>query len=163
MSAPDSGLVRSCGVCTRIAGTLVRESNVFGARIMRGESPGAGMQICPDHVTLVVAVTAPRQLAAWLLAGAEAGASPTASCYLCEAAARAESDALRDGGGAGVSCSRHGPEKADPREVGRMRDLLARIAAGERMPRRDEAAALRAALIQRFSIHGSKAHVPKIE
>ena len=161
MSASASGRIRPCGICTRIAGTLVRESNLFGTRIMRGESLGAGMQICPDHLILVVAVTAPRQLAAWLLAGAEPVASSIGSCYLCEAAARAESDALRDGGAGGVSCPRHG--EPDVAESARMRDLLAQIAAGERVTYRDEVAALRAALISRFSVRGSNAHVLKLE
>ena len=119
------------------------------------------MQICPDHLALVVAVTAPRQLAAWLLAGAEPAAWAIGSCYLCEVAARAESDALREGGASGVSCPKHGP--ADPAEAERMRGLLARIAAGERLLHRDEVAALRAALIDRFSVHGSKAHELKLE
>lgn len=159
MSAADTPRVLSCHVCRRIAEAVIRESSVFGKRIGRGEARAAGMQICADHLAVVVAVTAPRQIAAWLLAGSGPTDSRPPSCYLCELAARTESEAPREPGG--VSCPRHGTP--DPVEAERMTELLARIAAGDRLPRLDEAATLRAALIERFSIRGSNAHVPRIE
>jgi len=161
MSAPDSRVL-ACTVCLRMVGALFKDAGLFGSRVGAGRAGERGMQICDDHLPLIVAVTAPRELAAWLLAASAYGNSPTdGRCYLCETAARAEAEALSQAGPRGVACGRHGP--SDPGEVGKMKDLLVRIAAGERLLYMDELSAIRAALIGRASMKGSQAHVLKLE
>lgn len=161
MSATATGRVRCCGVCLRVARALIEDSTVFGSRIAQGKAGESGMRICDDHLPLVVGVTAPAQLAAWLLDAINAEVRSNRTCYLCETATLAEADALKETVFRGVACPKHGP--ADAAEAVRMKDLLVRIAAGERLLYSEELAALRAALIVYASIRGNQAHVLKLE
>lgn len=161
MSAP-AARVLSCTICLSMVGALFKDAGIFGSRVGAGRAGERGMQICDDHLPLIVAVTAPRELAAWLLAASARANSPTdGRCYLCGTAARTETEALSQAGPRGVACGRHGP--TDPGEVGKMKDLLGRIAAGERLLYMEELSAIRAALIARASMRGSQAHVLKLE
>ena len=161
MSTP-ADRVLSCTVCLRTVGALFKDAGLFGSRIVAGKAGERGMQICDDHLPLIVAVTAPRELAGWLLeALGPRDEPPKGFCYLCETAIRAEAEALRQAGPRGVACGRHGP--SDSRELGKMKELLVRIAAGERLLYMEELSAIRAALIARASMRGSQAHVLKLE
>ena len=160
MSAPDSRVL-ACTVCLRMVGALFKDAGLFGSRVGAGRAGERGMQICDDHLPLIVAVTAPRELTAWLLNAFAPGPPEDGRCYLCEAEARAEAEAFLLAGPRGVACARHGP--SDPGEVEKMKELLVRIAAGERLPYMDELSAIRAALIGRASMKGSQAHVLKLE
>jgi hypothetical protein len=151
--------IRPCATCDRIADAVFRESASFGRRIAAGEDQGVNAGVCAAHLPMIVATTAPQQLAVWLSARLSNPVEDQA-CFLCEAARQGEA-AAAPGRPAGVPCARHGTP--DPGELEALKAVLDRIASGERLPHAREVSALRIALVRVASVRGSAVHIFRIE
>ena len=152
-----------CGRCLFLARAIIREAQAFGAR----QTDAGGLQegVCPDHLPLIVGMTAPRGLARWLRLGLQArsvrpDARTEPHCRLClaEQRARRECASIETGP---MACSEHGGVSAVSVEA--LSTWLDRIAAGERLAPDAEQAALRTALVLYASSRGTGAYIPRID
>lgn len=158
-------VVSACPACQAIADRLVALAASFGHLVATGHAVSPGLHVCVAHLPLVVDVTAPRELAAWLRASLVAGRVapewPSPECRFCTVETEAAAEVRSRSWSYGMACEEHANAALDSVEA--LLPTLGRLAAGERLPLRDEVTALRAALVRYASSRGTRAFVLRIE
>jgi hypothetical protein len=158
----SSPIPQPCPRCQTIARATIRAAQVFGSRI--SEDNAVAEYICAKHLPIIVGLTAPRELAKWLLLALEAERRDDPSrgnqlCALCVAANDSDPDTAPPPAGAAF-CRDHARGEGAERLV---RPYLDRIAAGEHLKPDVERAVLRSALVLYASVRGTTAFVQSID
>ena len=153
-----------CPACQLVADRLVALAASFGHGIANGQLTVPLRLVCAAHLPLVADFTAPRDLARWLSAvlavGASVVESGTSSCEFCVAETAALDEVRAERWSYGVACGRHAG--LAPEGIDAVVAELDRIASGEHLPQREEATALRTALVRYASVAGTKAFVRRM-
>jgi hypothetical protein len=158
----SSSIPQPCPVCQRIARATIRAAQLFGSRIARENA--VAEYVCAKHLPIIVGLTAPRELARWLLLALDATRREVPLrgnqlCALCEAANNSYAVTAPPPAGA-VFCRDHARGEGAEQLV---RPYLDRIAAGEHLSPDVERAALRSALVLYASVRGTSAFIPSID